>query len=148
MDFASTPDEPMPVLHPFEIVVGDSGGIAENVRHGKDALSINNGVGLPGGGPVGALTKNLALPLVSVLFGDLVFDGRGDKHTARLEENVARAHLGAASREVLQRFLLSVNPVDHLGYVEAVLVVQTTADIGKADDFIAGFLHQVRRKRA
>src|SRR6266481_1815199 len=76
--FAFPPEKTLPVLNPFEIADGNATGVAENIRHGKDSFCINHRIGLPGGGAVGALAKNLALHLVSVLLGDLVFDGRGD----------------------------------------------------------------------
>src|SRR5713226_7023235 len=74
---ALPPEEALAVLHPFEIADGDAPGVAENVRHGEDALGIDNRVGLPGGGAVRALAENPGLHLISVLLSNLVFDGRG-----------------------------------------------------------------------
>src|SRR5260370_20752222 len=45
--FALPPEETLAVLHPFEIADGDATRIAENVRHGEDALGVDNRVGLP-----------------------------------------------------------------------------------------------------
>src|SRR5207245_134743 len=106
--FALPPEEALPVLHPFEIADGDSAGVAENVRHGENALGIDNRVGLPGGGAIGALAENLRLHLIGILLGDLVFDGRGDGDFARLEKNVARSRLRSTAGEFLEMLLVCV----------------------------------------
>src|SRR6266436_7296656 len=104
--FAFPPEEALAVLDPFEIADGYSPGVAENVRHGEDALGIDNRIGLPSGGAICALAENLRLHLIGILFGDLVFDGRGNGDLARLEENVGRGHLGSTAGEILERLLL------------------------------------------
>src|SRR6266851_6014975 len=142
--FALPPEEALAVLDPFEIADGYSAGVAKNVRHGEDALGINDRVGLPGSGAIGALAENPRLHLIGVLFGDLVFDGCGNGDLARLEENVARGQLGSTAGVILERLLLRVYPVHHLGHVQALLVVECAADIREPDDFVAGFLHEVR----
>src|SRR6266851_4063661 len=144
IDFALPPEEALAVLDPFEIADGDAAGVAENVRHGEDPLSVDNGVGLPGGGAVRALAENFRLDLIGILFGDLVFDGCGNGDLARLEQHIPRAHLRATTGKILQRFLLGVDPIDRLRHVEALLVVKTAADVREADDFVARFLHEVR----
>src|SRR5713226_9903252 len=55
INFALPPEEALAVLDPFEIADGYSAGVAKNVRHGEDALGINDRVGLPGSGAIGAL---------------------------------------------------------------------------------------------
>src|SRR5580692_11270158 len=142
VDFAFAPEEALAVLNPFEVTDGDATGIAENIGHGENALGIDDGVGLPGGGAICAFAKDFGLNLVGVLFSDLIFDGGGDDHIARLEQNVASAHLGATTVKFLKRFLLGVDPIDDFGNVETLLVVKTTTDISEADDAIAGFLHE------
>src|SRR5271166_6161447 len=148
VDFAFAPEESLAVLNPFEIADGDAAGVAENVRDSENAFGINDSIGLPGGGAVGALAKDFALHLMGVLLGDLVFDGRGNEHIARLEEHVARAHLGATAREFLQRLLVGVNPFNDFRNVKTFFVVQATANVGEPDDLIAGFLHQCGGERA
>src|SRR6266849_7405151 len=54
---ALPPEETLTVLHPFEIADGDAAGVAKNIRHGEDALGIDNRVGLPCGGAVCALAE-------------------------------------------------------------------------------------------
>src|SRR6266702_2645813 len=142
--FALAPEEALAILDPFEVTNGDAAGIAENVRHSEDALGIDNRVGLPSGGTVGALAENPGLHLLGVLLGDLVFDGRGNGDLARLEEDIARGHFRSTARKFLERLLLGVHPVDHLRHIEALLVVETTADVREANDFVAGFLHVFR----
>jgi len=66
VDFALPPEEALAVLDPFEIADGDAARIAENVRHGKNAFRIDNGVGLPSGGTVGAFAKDFCLDLIGV----------------------------------------------------------------------------------
>src|SRR5713101_4434529 len=65
--FALPPKEALAVLDPFEIADGDAAGVAENVWHGEDALSVDNGVGLPSGGAVRALAENFRLDLIGIL---------------------------------------------------------------------------------
>src|SRR5437762_6420691 len=91
--FAFPPEETLTVLDPFEIADGDAASVAENVRHGEDALGIDNRVGLPCRRTIGALAENPGLHLVGVLLGDLVFDRRRYSNLARLKQNVARGHL-------------------------------------------------------
>src|ERR1700674_1290697 len=59
--FALPPEEALAVLNPFEITDGNAAGVAKNVRHREDALGIDNRVGLPSGGAVGAFAENLGL---------------------------------------------------------------------------------------
>src|SRR5208283_2067796 len=89
VDFALAPEKALAVLHPLEIAHGDAAGIAKNIGNGENPLCIDDGVGLPGCGAVGAFAKDFGLDLVSVLLRDLVFDGGGDEDIARLKENVA-----------------------------------------------------------
>src|ERR1700693_1426925 len=142
VDFTFAPEEALAVLNPFEVADGDAAGIAENIGHGENALGIDDGVGLPGGGAICAFAKDFGLDLMSVLFGDLIFDGGGNDDIARLEQNVASAHLGATTGKFLERFLLSVDPVDDFGNVETLFVVETTTNIGETDDAVTGFLHE------
>src|SRR2546423_3204812 len=109
--FAPPPEEALAVLDPFEIADGDAAGIAENIRHGEDALSIDNRVCLPGCRAVGALAENLGLYLIRIPLRDLVFNGRRYGNLARLKEHIARAHLRSAAGEILKRFLLRVDPI-------------------------------------
>src|SRR5208337_1848979 len=148
VDFALSPEEALAVLHPPEVAHRNAAGIPENVGDSENALGVNDGVGLPGGGAVSAFTKNPGLDLMSVLLGDLVFDGGGDKNVARLEKNVAGAHLGAAGGKFLQGLFLGVDPVNNFGKIKTLLVVKAAADIGEANDLVAGPLHQFRSKRA
>jgi len=46
--------------------------------------------------------------------------------------------------EILQRFFLGVDPIDHLRHVEALLVIEAAADVRQADDFVARFMHELR----
>src|ERR1700690_625300 len=147
VDFAFAPEETLTILNPFEIADGDAAGVAEDIRDSEDALGINDGVGLPGSGTVGTFTENLALNLVGVLFGNLIFDGGGNEYVAGLEENVARAHFRTAAGKVLQRLFLIVNPFDNFGNVEAFFVVETTTDVREADDFVAGLVHEFGGER-
>ena len=103
---------------------------------------------MPSGRTVGAFAHNFRLYLRGVLFRNLIFNRRGNQHVALLEKHVTRTHFRSATRIILQRLLLCADPVDHLGHVESVFVVETAADIGKSDDFVTGFLHQVRGHRA
>src|ERR1700731_3555709 len=91
--FALPPKEALTVLNPLEIADGDAARVAENVRHGEDALGIDNRVGLPSGGTVSAFAENLGLHLIRILLRDLVFNGRRDGDLARLEEHIPRTHL-------------------------------------------------------
>src|SRR5260370_17214787 len=88
--FAFAPEETLAVLYPFEIADGDAAGVANNVRHGENALAIHNPVGLPGGAPVRALAENPGLDLIGVLLGTLVFNGGRNGDLARLGEDVSR----------------------------------------------------------
>src|SRR5580693_9903393 len=148
IDFAFAPEEALAVLDPFKIADRNAAGVAENIGHGEDALGVDNRVGLPGGWAVGAFAQNARLDLMGVLFGDLIFNRGGDGDFTRLEKNVAGGHFRAAAWEILKRFFLGVDPVNRLRNVEAVLVIETAADIGEADDFIAGFLHKLGGQRA
>src|SRR5258707_274154 len=71
--FALAPEETLTILDPLEITDRDSASIAENIRHRKDAFGVDNRVGLPGGGAVGAFAENFGLDLIGIFFGDLIF---------------------------------------------------------------------------
>src|SRR5258708_7487886 len=146
--FAFAPEEALAVLYPFEIADGDTAGVAKNVRHGEDALGIDNRVGLPGGGAVRALAENPGLHLICILLRDLVFNRGRYGNLARLEEHIARAHLRSAAGEILQLFLLRVDPIDRLWHIEPLLVIKSAADVCQADDFVARFLHALRGQEA
>src|SRR5260370_16725179 len=144
VDFALAPEEALAILDPFEVANSDAAGIAENVRHGEDALGLDNRVGLPSGGTVGALAENPGLHLLGVLLGDLVFDGRRNGDLARLEEDIARGHLHSTARKILERLFLGIDPVDDLRHVKTLFVVETAADVRETDNFVARFLHEFR----
>src|SRR4029077_13808733 len=99
--FTFPPEKALTILHPFEIADRNAARISENIGHGENALGVDNGVGLPGGRTVGAFAKDSCLHLVGVPLGDLIFDGRGDRNVAGLEENVACAHFCPAAREIV-----------------------------------------------
>src|SRR6266851_7014948 len=145
---ALPPAETLTVLHPFEIADGYAAGVAKNIRHGEDALGIDNRVGLPGGGAVRALAENPGLHLTCILLRDLVFNRGRYGNLARLEEHIARAHLRSAAGEILKLFLLRVDPVDRLRHVESLLVIKAAADVRESYDFVARFVHQVRGQGA
>jgi hypothetical protein len=84
---------------------------------------------------------------VSVLFRDLVFDGCGYRDIARLEEDILCGHLRPSTRKIGQGFLEAIYPFDDFRNVKAFFVVKTATDVGKADDLVSGFLHQLRRER-
>src|SRR6266576_5278386 len=42
--FALPPEETLTILDPFEIADGDAASVAQDVRHGEDALGIDDGV--------------------------------------------------------------------------------------------------------
>src|SRR5260370_18405479 len=84
---ALPPEEALTVLDPFKITDGDAAGVAENVRHGENALGIDNRVGLPGSGAVGALAENLSLHLPRILLRDLVFNRGRYANLALLDEH-------------------------------------------------------------
>ena len=88
------------------------------------------------------------MDLVGILFGNLVFDGRGDGDVTRLKEHVARRHLRSPARKILQQLFLRVNPVDQFRHVEAFLVVKPAANISQTNNLVSRFLHQVRGHRA
>ena len=107
VDFAFAPEEALAILNPFEVADGDAAGIPEDIRNGENALGIDYSVGLPGGRAVGAFAENFGLNLVSVLLGDLIFDGggndarrragrgrRGRSSWCRRQETPARASCG------------------------------------------------------
>src|SRR5207253_9341337 len=48
------------------------------------------------------------------------------------------------TREFLKTHLLPLHQFDHLRHVITVFFVKTTADVREADDFVAGFLHEIR----
>src|SRR5271157_424214 len=146
VDFALAPEKTLAVLNPLEVTDGNAAGIAENIGDGENTLCVDDGVGLPGGGAVGTFAKDFGLDLMSILLGDLVLNRGGDEHIARLKENVAGAHLGAAAGKFLQGFFLGVDPVDDFGNVEPFFVVEAAADVGETNDFVAGLLHQVSGK--
>ena len=79
VDFAFAPEKALAVLNPLEVTHGDAAGIPENIGDGENALGVDDGVGLPGGGAVGAFAEDLGLDLMGVLLGDLVFDGGGNR---------------------------------------------------------------------
>src|SRR5206468_12092778 len=118
-------------------------GVAQNVGYGEDPFRIDDRIGLPGRRAVRAFTEDFRLHLVCIFLGDLVFNGGGDGDVAGLEKYIARGHFRSAVGKTLQRLFLRVDPVDHFGYVESLLVVQPAANIRETDDFVAGFLHQV-----
>src|SRR6516162_3402684 len=148
VDLALPPEESLAVLHPLEITHGHAAGVAQNVGYREDPFRINDRIGLPGGRAVRAFTEDFRLHLVCISLGDLVLNGGGDGDVARLEEYVPRGHFRSAVGKTLQLLFLRVNPVDHFGYVESLLVVQPAADIRETDDFVAGFLHEVGGHRA
>src|SRR5258708_16285508 len=123
IDLALAPEEALAVLHPLEIADRNAACIAENIRHGEDALGVDDGVSFPRGWSVRAFAKDSCLHLVRVLPGNLIFDGGGNGDFARLKKNVARAHFCAAARKLVQRLLLGVHPINNLGNVEALIVV-------------------------
>src|SRR5215472_5191954 len=145
---ALPPEESLAVLHPLEITHGHAAGVAQNVGYREDPFRIDDRIGLPGGRAVRAFTEDFRLHLVCIFLGDLVLNGGGDGDVARLEEYVPRGHFRSAVGKTLQLLFLRVNPVDHFGYVESLLVVQPPADIRETDDFVAGFLHEVGGHRA
>src|SRR5215472_9692537 len=145
---ALPPEESLAVLHPLEVTHGHAAGVAQNVGDSEDPFRIDDPIGLPGRRAVGALTEDSRLDLVCIFLRDLVFNGGGDGDVARLEEYIARGHFRSPALETLQRLFLCVNPVNYFGYVESLLVVQPAANIRETDDFVAGFLHQVRGHRA
>src|ERR1700676_2192761 len=104
--FALAPEKALPVLYPLEITDRDSPCVPENIRHREDALGIDDGISLPGGRSVGAFAQNFGLYLVRILFGNLIFDSRGNRNLARLKQYVAGGHLGSAARKILQRLFL------------------------------------------
>src|SRR5271165_35423 len=122
VDFAFAPEEALAILDPLEIADSDATGVAKDVGHGEDAFGVDNGVGLPGGGAVGAFAENARLDLMRVLLGDLIFNGGGNGDFARLKENVARGHFRAATGKILEWFFLGVDPVDDHWNVEAIFV--------------------------
>src|SRR6266851_7802070 len=145
---ALPPEEALTVLHPFEIADGDAAGVAKDIRHGEDALGIDNRVGLPCCRAVRPLAKNPGLHLTCILLRYLVFNRGRYGNLARLEEHIARDHLRSTAGEILQRFLLRVDPIDRLRHVEALLVIKAAADVSESNDFVARFVHQVRGKGA
>src|SRR5437016_9160631 len=90
--FALPPEEALAILDPFEIADGDAASVAENVRHGEDALGVNNRVGLPSGGAVGALAENPGLHLLGILLGGLLINGRTVRNLGPLAELLALPH--------------------------------------------------------
>src|SRR5438094_7640909 len=74
--FGLVPEVAHAVLNPLEVAGGHAAGVGEDVWDDEDALVSENLVGDCGGGPVGALAKNLAADAFGVLAGDDVF-GRG-----------------------------------------------------------------------
>ena len=111
----------------------------------ENALFLDDRVGVRRGGAVGAFAQDFAIDAMSILRGDLIFDGRGNENVAGLEKHFLRGHFLAAGREIRKRFALAVDPVDQLGNVEATFVVEAAMDVGDADDFVAGLVHQRRR---
>src|SRR5260370_10206516 len=97
--FALAPEEALTVLDPFEIAHRYPAGVAENVWHGEDTLAIDDRVVLPGCWTVCAFAENLGLPLIATLFGNLVFNRRGNGNLAGLKEHIPRAHFGSATPE-------------------------------------------------
>src|SRR5215469_13464415 len=148
INFTLAPEKPLAVLDPLEVAHRNAPGIPKDVWHCEYAFIVDDGVCLPRRGTVRPFTKNLALHLAGVLFGNLVFDCGRNQHVARLEKHLASAHFDPAIRELLEGFPLPVNPLDHLGNVEPAFVKQAVADIGKADDPVAGSLHELRGQRA
>src|SRR6516162_7888402 len=136
VDLALPPEESLAVLHPLEITHGHAAGVAQNVGYREDPFRIDDRIGLPGGRAVRAFTEDFRLHLVCISLGDLVLNGGGDGDVARLEEYVPRGHFRSAVGKTLQLLFLRVNPVDHFGYVESLLVVQPAADIRETDDFV------------
>src|SRR6266581_4323063 len=76
-----------------------------------------------------SLAENLGLHLIGILLGNLVFNRRGNGNLAGLKEHIARVHFGSAAREILQRFLLRVHPVDRLGYIKTLLVIESASNV-------------------
>src|SRR6266852_582793 len=140
--FALAPEETLAILDPLEITDRDSPGVAENIRYRKDAFGVDNRVGLPGGGAVGAFAKNLGLHLLGIFFGDLIFDGRRNGDLAGLKENIARRHFCSPTGEILKRLLLRVHPVDDLRHVKTFFIVKCAADVREADNLVARFFHE------
>src|SRR5258707_1006313 len=56
VDFAFAPEEPLPVLHPFEVAHGHAAGVAQDVRNSKYAFTVQNGC-RTGKGSSGAKAK-------------------------------------------------------------------------------------------
>ena len=96
-------------------------------------------------GPLAPSQRILQSTRAGVLGRDLVFGRRRNQNVAGMEQDVLRGHLFAAGREIRQRLALSVNPVDELRDVETFFVVQAAVNVGDADDFVAGLVHQHRR---
>ena len=53
------------------------------------------------------------------------------------------ARVETLEQRILQKLFLIGDPLDHLGNVKTVFVVQATADIREPDNFIPGFGHQI-----
>ena len=138
----------MAVLHPFEIADGDAAGVGENVRDDENSLAINNRIGRGGGGTIGAFAENAGLHAICVLCGDLILNGGGHHNVAWLEKDFLRGHFRAASGKFRQRLALRVAPVNELGDVEALFVVEGAVDIGDADDLVTRFMHEHCAHRA
>src|SRR5450432_744521 len=52
--FTLAPEKALAILDPFEVADRYSASVAENIRHGEDALGVDDGIRLPSGWAVGA----------------------------------------------------------------------------------------------
>src|SRR5271167_2286390 len=140
--FAFTPEKSLTVLDPLEITDGYAAGIAQNVGDNENSLAVDNFVGVGSYRTVGAFAENLAIDARGVLGRDLIFGRRRNQNVGGMEEDVLGGLFFAAGREIRQGPALFVNPVDELGDVKTLLVVEPAMNIGDTDNFVARGVHQ------
>src|SRR6185503_13147375 len=144
--FLLAPEVTVAVLHPLEIRRRHAGAVGENVGHDKDATlrQVLGGIGRRRA--IGAFDDHLGLDLRSVVDGDLVLERRRDQDVdIRLED--VRALQRLAALKAVDRLVLA-DPLDQLGDVQSLGVVDAALPVGDADDGGPFLRQQISRDRA
>ena len=119
------------ILQPLEVGDSDTTGVDVHVGDDETALVLEDLVSSGGDGPVGGLSNDPGLDLVSVTLVDGLLHGGGDQDVAGLVHDVFPG-VGLSSREAHDGTVLQLVVLQGLG-VNAVLVVDAAVPLGDAD---------------
>src|ERR1700730_14911916 len=99
---ALAPEKALAILNPLEVADRDAARIPENVRDDENPFSLNDRIGLKRRRSIGAFAENPAFHPLGIPGRNLIFCRRGHQYFARMEENVLRIRLFAATGKLRQ----------------------------------------------